>query len=174
MDGWLVLFFIVIGVWFISIFFGGRENDISLEFEKEEERNDRYGRGRYDYSTLSDLKGNIKENIKNMACPACGAHQLKGNGVIVKYGKVRFFQEEVCKGFFGGTKYKDVHTGSAYRVYGIYLYNAPGRALLNLFGAFSRDPGEIKCLAKGCNWLIKGGRGGTYSLNDIKNIIPKL
>jgi hypothetical protein len=120
-----------------------------------------------DFDSYGALKKAVAQLLTNYQCPRCGNHKVTGSGVIVRYGKVRLQRQEAYKGWFGGTKYKDVHYKTVWRVHEIGLRNAPGRALLNLFGAFDDPPGKLECQSKGCGWTESGERGGTLSLGDL-------
>lgn len=112
--------------------------------------------GDFDFSSKKELKELIENIFKNYQCPNCGGHQLNGK-VNVKFGKVKFFQEELTKTFWGSKKYVNRHIKDVWRVYDVYLK----------IGGFFNPSGNIEC--KSCKWNISGtsSQVAWYSLNDI-------
>ena len=126
-----------------------------------------------DFDSYRKLKRHVKQFFKNFACPSCGNHKVSGAGLVVTYGKVHLYHQVESKGWFGRRKYKDQKHKTVWRMHDIALRNAPGRALLNLFGALDPPPGELECHSRGCEWTMKGERGGTWSLADIWQAVSK-
>lgn len=133
---------------------------ISFDY-KEQETKEEHGSNAYltdsDFANKKELKSTIKDLFKNYQCPNCGGHRMTGNGVIVEFGKVRFFQEVEKKGLFG-SKWVNEHDTDVYRLYNIYLEPS----------GFLSSAGYIRC--KSCKWEQKGGKGIKWmSINDIIN-----
>ena len=110
-----------------------------------------------DFEDKKSLKAAIKEVFKHYQCPDCGGHRMTGSGVIVEFGKVKFFQEVEKKGLLG-RKWVTQHDRDVYRLYNIYLESS----------GFLSSAGYIRC--KSCKWEQKGGKGIKWmSINDIMN-----
>jgi len=115
--------------------------------------------GSNDFSSKKELKQAVKTLFEKYQCPNCGGHRIEGNGVIVEIGKMKFFHEELKKGFFG-SKHVEKHIKDVWRVHNIYL------ELSGMF-SFLSPAGYIRC--KSCKWESKGGKGVRWlSINDIR------
>lgn len=127
-----------------------------------------------DFSKKEDLVKVTKQYFDDYLCPRCGSKRTKGHGIQIRYGKVEFYREVSCKGFFGGTKYKDELYKTVWRIHEIGLKPGQKSGLLDSGIA----PGRIFCEAKGCDWKMeaptypKKSKITWYSVNDLKNGIP--
>jgi len=148
-------------------------SSISYELKTVEARDVHGHAANTDFDSYRQLKRHVKQFFKKFACPSCGNHRVTGSGLIVTCGKVHLYQQVECKGLFGRIKHKDKKQKTVWRLHDIEIRNAPGRALLNLFGALDPPPGELKCSARGCEWAMRGERGGTWSLADIWHAVSK-
>jgi hypothetical protein len=148
-------------------FFRSSGSRISYQLEQVDDQDVQGAQCGADFDCYRTLKRAVAQKLTNYGCPRCGNHKVGGSGVIVRFGKVRLHRQEAYKGWFGGTKYKDVHYKTVWRVREIGLRNAPGRALLSFFGVFEPSAGRLECHAKGCGWAEKGERGSTLSLADL-------
>lgn len=124
-----------------------------------------------DFESEKDFKQTIKNYLRNYMCPRCNSHKVSGQGIIVRYGQVKFFKEVPYKGIFGGTKYRDECYKTLWRIYEIGLRPGIKSGII----ASGADPGRIKCNSKGCGWEIvapiykKKATITWYSANDIIN-----
>jgi len=132
---------------------------IKLEYEEEDVK-EAHGaqavRGDTDFSSKKELKGFVENMFESFQCPNCGGHQVSGR-INVKLGKVKFFQEELTKSFWGSKKYVNRHVEDIWRVYDVYLKP----------GGFLTSAGNLEC--KSCKWNMRGitSKVVWYSLNDI-------
>jgi hypothetical protein len=139
---------------------------IEHEFFREDDADVHGEAGEHDFETERDLKRRIEEFTKSFRCPSCGGHRVSGRGLIVVYSKVNVFREDAEKGWFGRVRFKDKKVATVWRIVRMSLRDAPGRALLNLFGLFDPPPGKVQCDARGCGWSESGSRGGTISFAE--------
>lgn len=165
----IIIVVVVVVVFLGWLFCGSGSYHIQHELKQNDDQEMHGEPTGADFDNFGGLKKAVRQLLTNYQCPRCGNHKVNGSGVIVVYGKVRLQRQEAYKGWFGGAKYKDVHYKTVWRVHDIGLRNAPGRALLNLFGAFDDPPGKLECQSKGCGWTVSGERGGTLSIADLLN-----
>ncbi len=144
---------------------------VSFSLDEEKARDITGPRTESDFDSFRLLKKYLDNFFDNFECPECGGHKVTGSGVVVSYGKVHLFEIVESKGWFGGKKYKEKKYATVWRLHGYRIRNAAGRCLINMFGLGEPGPGKLQCNARGCEWMIKGTRGGTMSVSDILNIV---
>lgn len=133
---------------------------ISISYNEEETQESHGSQAieeKGDFSSKKELKKSIKSRFKSFTCPNCNGHRITGDGVVIDFGKVKFFKEEHKKGIFG-SKYVSKNTGNVYRIYSIYLES----------GGFFSSAGYIRC--KSCQWEVKGNKKNKtrwVSINDV-------
>jgi len=104
-----------------------------------------------DFDNYGDLKNAVAHLLADFACPACGNRMVSGSGILVKYGRVHLFRQESYTGWLGGTKYKEVHYQTVWRVHDVVLQQKSGLPIIGT------DAGQMKCHASGCAWHLDGG-----------------
>lgn len=119
-----------------------------------------------DYPSLKELKRRVADSFKNYACPSCGNRRIQGSNIVVTYEKLSFYRQVSYKGWFGGTKYKDVLYATVWRV--CDMGYKPGREAGWIIQGI--EPGKMECTVKGCGWKQEGPRAPAQSVSEALGI----